>query len=65
MKIEVPTTSFLALSRNQLYCEPFDEFDPHKPARGKKIFNENFRPVRANINLEIKGDAVDKYQKKN
>lgn len=64
MKIEVPTTSFLAAARNQLYCEPFDEFDPHKPARGKKIFNENFRPVRNNLNLEIKGDAVDKYKKK-
>jgi hypothetical protein len=30
------------------------------PARGKKIFNENFRPLRANINLEITGDAVIK-----
>jgi hypothetical protein len=35
------------------------------PARGKKIFNENFRPLRANINLEITGDAVIKKKKKN
>ena len=63
-KIEVPTTSFLAGFRNQLYCEPFDVFDPHMPPRGKKIFNENFRPYRSNINLEIKGDAVTKEKKR-
>lgn len=34
------------------------------PARGKKIFNENFRPLRNNINLEISGDAVNRDKKK-
>lgn len=34
------------------------------PARGKKIFNENFRPLRQNINLEITGDAVNRDKKK-
>lgn len=60
----MPTTSFLAAARNQLFCEPFDVFDPHMPPRGKKIFNENFRPYRSNINLEITGDAVTKNKKR-
>jgi len=53
VRIEVPTTVAMANARNQLYCEPFDVFDPHMPRRGKKIFNENFRPLRSKINLEI------------
>ena len=63
-KIEVPTTSFLIAARNQLYCEPFDKWDPYHPIRGKKVFNENYRPFRANINLEILGDAVNKDKPK-
>lgn len=59
----MPTTSFMVATRNQAYCEPFDEFDPHMPLRGKKKFNENFRPFRHNINLEIAGDAVNKDRK--
>lgn len=51
--------TFSAATRNQLYCEPFDEFNPYKPARGKEFLNENFRPARNDINLEIKGDDVD------
>lgn len=45
-KIEVPMTDRMISFRNQLYIEPFDVFDPHKPNRGLKIFHENFRPYR-------------------
>ena len=39
----------MIVSRNQVYREPFDVFDP--TLRGKKRFNENFRPLRSKINL--------------
>ena len=44
--------------RNQIYCEPFDTFDPNAPLRGKKRFNENFRPIRSKINLQIKDTGM-------
>mmetsp|Transcript_876 Transcript_876/g.1325 ORF Transcript_876/g.1325 Transcript_876/m.1325 type:complete len:111 (+) Transcript_876:555-887(+) len=33
--------------------EPFDVFDPHHPLRGKKLFDEGFRPLRSKINIKI------------
>ena len=44
--------------RNQIYCEPFDVFDPSSPLRGKKRFNENFRPLRSKINMKINAEEV-------
>ena len=44
--------------------QPFDIFDPHHPLRGKKRFNESFRPLRSKINLNIAGEAVDTSNKK-
>ena len=45
------------IGRNQLNLEPFDVFDPHHPLRGKKRFNDNFRPLRSKINLKI-GNSI-------
>ena len=52
---EMSTVSQMIAGRNQIYCEPFDVFDPNHPLRGKKRFNENFRPLRSKINLKIGG----------
>ena len=51
--------------RNQIYCEPFDVFDPNAPLRGKKRFNENFRPLRSKINLQIKDAGVQARDRNN
>ena len=48
--------------RNQVFMEPFDVFDPHHPLRGKKRFNESFRPLRSKINLKIAGSAAEGNQ---
>ena len=48
----------MLVGRNQIYCEPFDVFDPNAPLRGKKRFNENFRPIRSKINLQIKDSEM-------
>ena len=55
---EMSTVSQMLAGRNQIYCEPFDIFDPSHPLRGKKRFNENFSPLRSKINLNITADAV-------
>lgn len=39
-------------------------FDPNHPLRGKKRFNENFRPLRSKINLKIAAEEV-KTRKRN
>ena len=62
---EITTVSQMAAGRNQLYCEPFDVFDPNAPLRGKKRFNENFRPLRSKINLKITAEEVQKRRKAN
>lgn len=54
-------TNFLAkimAGRNQLYMQPFDTFDPQRPLRGKKKFDESFRPVRSKINIKISAPEV-------
>lgn len=48
--------------RNQLYLEPFDVFDPNHPLRGKKRFDESFRPLRSKINIKI--GAAEALRKK-
>ena len=45
-------------NRNQLYCEPFDVFDPMAPLRGTRRFNENYRPLRSKINLKITAEEA-------
>ena len=45
--------------------EPFDVFDPCHPLRGKKRFNENFRPLRSKINLKITAAEAQKKKKEN
>lgn len=54
----------MMIGRNQIYCEPYDVFDPSHPLRGKKRFNENYRPIRSKINLKIAADAVIESPKK-
>lgn len=39
--------------------EPFDVFDPNHPLRGKKLFDDSFRPVRSKINIKITAPAVE------
>ena len=38
--------------RNELYPDPFDEFDPHHTIRGRKAFNPNERCIKATIDLK-------------
>jgi hypothetical protein len=38
--------------RNELYPDPFDEFDPHHTVSGRKAFNPNERCLKANIDLK-------------
>ena len=61
-KEEQNVLSKLICGRNQLYMEPFDVFDPNHPLRGKKRFNENFRPLRSKINIKI--GAAEAIRKK-
>ena len=53
----------MAAGRNQLYLEPFDVFDPNAPLRGKKRFNENFRPLRSKINLKITAEEAQRKKR--
>ena len=48
---ELNMVSQIIGGRNQTYLGPVDHFDPQSPLRGKKRFNENFRPLRSKINL--------------
>lgn len=34
----LPFTTLMMNGRNELYPDPFDEFDPHHSFRGKKAF---------------------------
>ena len=61
---ETATTDLLVAGRNQLFLEPFDAFDPHHPLRGKKRFNENFRPLRSKISLKFGNDLITDVKKK-
>jgi hypothetical protein len=38
-----PFTTFLMNGRNEIFGDPFDEFDPHHTISGKKAFNCNVR----------------------
>ena len=59
---EACTLAFLQNGRNQLYGEAFNIYDPNLPFAGKKRFNENFRPLRTKINLQIDpGNANSSY----
>ena len=60
---EITTVSQMIAGRNQLYCEPFDTFDPNAPLRGKKRFNENYRPLRSKINLKITAEEAQRRKK--
>jgi hypothetical protein len=57
---EQPFTTFLMNGRNELYPNPFDEFDPHHTMRGKKAFNTNERCLKTNINLENHTELLPK-----
>ena len=48
---EINIVSQIIGGRNQTFLGPADHFDPQSPLRGKKRFNENFRPLRSKINL--------------
>ena len=45
--------------------EPFNIYDPNLPFAGKKRFNENFRPLRSKINLQINGEEVQARKRTN
>ena len=62
---EITTVSQMIGARNQIYCEPFDVFDPNHPLRGKKRFNDNFRPLRSKINLKITAEEAQKRKRSN
>lgn len=49
--------------RNELYPDPFDEFDPHHRLSGRKAFNNEVRCLKNNINLEIKNEELPKRKK--
>ena len=53
---EVSTVANLQNGRNAKLNEPFNIFDPNLPFAGKKRFNDNFRPLRSKINLQIGGE---------
>lgn len=55
---EVSTVANLQNGRNAKLNEPFNIFDPNLPFAGKKRFNDNFRPLRSKINLQIGGEEV-------
>jgi len=39
--------------RNEVFPDPFDEFDPHHRINGKRAFNENVRCLQSKINLKM------------
>jgi hypothetical protein len=49
----VPFTSLIMNMRNQLYMDPFDEFDPHHRVSGKKAFSNVVRCLQSKINLRF------------
>ena len=62
---EVTTLDAMMAGRNQIYCEPYDVFDPNHPLRGKKKFNDNYRPLRSKINLKISAEEAYSNKKRN
>jgi hypothetical protein len=56
-------TTYLINGRNELYNDPFDEFDPHHSIRGKKAFMvERVKSLQTRIDL--KGGYGDMLAKK-
>jgi hypothetical protein len=54
----------MANGRNELYPNPFDEFDPHHTMRGKKAFNSNkVRCLQPKIDLQDWQNDVPEKQK--
>ena len=49
--------------RNELYPDPFDEFDPHHTTRGKKAFNNDVRCLQSKIDLSNYTEKLPKRQK--
>lgn len=50
--------------RNELYPDPFDEFDPHHRITGKRAFNENVRCLQSKITLKMyQGEEMVKKKK--
>jgi len=45
--------------------EPFDEWDPHHPIRGRKRFNSNYRPQKSKINLQIHAEEARAFRHNN
>ena len=46
--------------------EPFQAWDPTQQiTQRKKLFNENFRPLRSKINLNIGGEEAKKFKRTN
>ena len=62
---EVSTVANLQNGRNAHLNEPFNIYDPNLPFAGKKRFNDNFRPLRSKINLQIGGEEVQARKKTN
>jgi hypothetical protein len=50
--------------RNELYPDPFDEFDPHHRITGKRAFNENVRCLQSKITLKMyQGEEIVKKKR--
>lgn len=50
--------------RNELYSDPFDEFDPHHRITGKRAFNENVRCLQSKITLKMyQGEEIVKKKR--
>jgi hypothetical protein len=44
-------------SRNQLYDQPFEEFDPHHRVCGRKNFNTQVRALQSKIYLQMESES--------
>lgn len=47
-------------SKNQLYLDPFDEFDPHHRITGRKAFTNDVRCLQSKINLKFRDESPRK-----
>jgi hypothetical protein len=53
----LPFTVLMLGSRNQLYGQPFEEFDPHHRVCGRKNFNTQVRALQSKIYLQMESES--------
>ena len=59
----MPFTTMMMNGRNELFPDPFDEFDPHHTMRGKKAFNNKVRCLQSKIFLKSMAEEVPSRRK--